>query len=334
MKLILLSLLIFVLLAFAGIIYKLKNPILANQKIKKANQSKEDVIALQIPVQKSRLYADVEFLTQIHPSRNSQNIASLEKSVAYIAEIFESNHLKTEIQAYQTSDGNTYKNVVASYNEKAKTRIVIGAHYDVCDNQAGADDNASAVAGLLELARLVSELKPNLDYRIDFVAYSLEEPPYFATEYMGSYIHAKSLKEQNIKLKAMICLEMIGYFTDEPNSQNYPISALKAIYPTTGNFIAVVSKFGQDSLVRQVKTKMLQNSTIPVYSINAPEAVTGIDFSDHRSYWAFGYDALMITDTSFFRNKNYHQKTDTIETLDFDKMSEVVKGVYTAMLSF
>jgi hypothetical protein len=320
-----------VLMLFTWLIYKLVNPIKIPKKISQLANNQGD--STLIPAQKARLYQDVKFLTEIQPARNSKNLASLAKTVDYIRQEFEKLTPNIEIQNYQTPDGNTYQNVIASFGPDTPSRIVIGAHYDVCGDQAGADDNASAVAGLLEIARLIAEKKPALKQRIDFVAYSLEEPPYFRTEYMGSAVHAQSLKKQNVALKAMICLEMIGYFTDKPNSQEYPVSALKAIYPSQGDFIAVVGKIGQDSLVKQVKTKMLEAGNIQVYSINAPAWLTGIDFSDHRSYWAAGYPAVMITDTSFFRNHHYHQTSDTIETLDFDRMTEVVKGVYWALVN-
>ncbi len=320
-----------VLMLFTWLIYKLVNPIAMPKKISQLADNQGDKAL--IPAQKTRLYQDVKFLTEIQPARHAKNLPSLAKAIAYIQKEFEKLTLKLEIQSYQTPDGNTYQNIIASFGPDTPARIVIGAHYDVCGEQAGADDNASAVAGLLEIARLIAELKPVLSHRIDFVAYSLEEPPYFRTEYMGSAVHAQSLKKQKVELKAMICLEMIGYFTEQPNSQQYPISALKAIYPSKGDFIAVVGKIGQDSLVKQVKTNMLTAANIQVYSINAPAWLTGIDFSDHRSYWAVGYPSVMITDTSFFRNPHYHQTSDTIETLDFDRMTEVVKGVYWALIN-
>ncbi|MCU0445758.1 MAG: M28 family peptidase [Microscillaceae bacterium] len=317
-------------LGLGWLIYKLVNPVSLPKRPLPSSESHSD--SLQIPAQKARLYQDVKFLTEIQPARHSQNLASLAKAVHYIRQEFENLTTRVEIQNYQTPDGNTYQNIIASMGPDTPARVVIGAHYDVCGNQAGADDNASAVAGLLEIARLVRELQPQLKHRIDFVAFSLEEPPYFRTEFMGSVVHAQSLKRQNIEVKAMICLEMIGYFSEQANSQQYPVSALKAIYPSKGDFIAVVGKNGQDSLVKQVKTRMLEGANIQVYSINAPAWLTGIDFSDHRSYWAAGYPAIMITDTSFFRNPHYHQTSDTIETLDFDRMTEVVKGAYWALI--
>ena len=238
-----------------------------------------------------------------------------------------------ERQQYEVN-GATYQNIIGSIGPETASRLIVGAHYDVCGEQAGADDNASAVAGLLEIARLIQVQQPELKQRIDFVGYTLEEPPYFGSKHMGSAVHAKSLNDNNIDVKGMICLEMIGYFSEEENSQDYPIGFLKWFYPNKGNFIAVIGKLGQGQVVRQVKKSMKQVADIDVRSINAPRSLVGIDFSDHRNYWKYDYPAVMINNTAFYRNKNYHETSDTIGTLDFDKMTEVVRGAYWAVVNF
>jgi hypothetical protein len=150
---------------------------------------------------------------------------------------------------------------------------------------------------------------------------------------MGSYVHAKSLIDKQIPIKSMICLEMIGYFSDKKQSQDYPIAAMKLLYPTVGNFIAVVGNTNSGKLVNSMKSAMKSVANLPVSAINAPTFVQGVDFSDHQNYWKFGIPAVMITDTAFFRNSHYHKETDTIETLDFDKMQEVVRGIYAGISS-
>ncbi|HAS44796.1 MAG TPA: peptidase M28 [Microscillaceae bacterium] len=285
-----------------------------------------------IPVSKERLYADVEKLTSIDPPRNYLNLESLNAIADYIHEEFKQWDCETQVQEY-LADDNIYKNVIASFNPEHSVRIVLGAHYDVCGEQPGADDNASAVAGLLEVGRLIQELKPTLNCRVDLVAFSLEEPPYFQTPLQGSSIHASSLAKAKVEVKAMICLEMIGYFSDEPNSQQFPIPQLASMYPSVGNFIVVVGQTGEEALVQQVKTSMQEVAQIDVQSIAAPKSITGITFSDHASYWDQGYPAVMINNTSFYRNPNYHEPTDTIDTLDFDRMTEVVRGVYWAVVN-
>lgn len=293
-------------------------------------QNKSDVM---IFVDQERLKADVKFLTEISPARNNYNVQSLNKAADYIKNEFQKIGLKTEEQKYFT-DGKEYKNIIAMIGDKDAERIVLGAHYDVCDEQPGADDNASGVAGLLELARLIKSQNIKTTYRIDFVAFSLEEPPHFREATMGSAVHAKSLHDAKVKVKGMICLEMIGYFSDEPKSQSYPVSIMKLFYPTKANFIAVVGTFWQGKIVRHVKRFMKSGSGIQICSIIAPKFIPGIDFSDHLNYWKYGYNAVMITDTAFYRNNNYHKSSDTMETLDFDKMAEVVKGVYNAVVYF
>jgi Zn-dependent M28 family amino/carboxypeptidase len=130
----------------------------------------------------------------------------------------------------------------------------------------------------------------------------------------------------------MLSLEMIGYFSDTPDSQSYPVSLLRAFYPSQGNFIAVVGSLSQGGLVRRVKRAMIGSSSLPVYSINAPRLVPGVDFSDHLSYWKEGYEAVMITDTAFYRNHNYHTANDTSEKLDYRRMALVLAGVYGAVI--
>ncbi len=289
--------------------------------------------AAKIPVDKKLLYQHVNFLTSISPARNHANLAELLQAADYIANEFgKLKSGKVERQHYLADNENDYENIIWSYNADKAERIVIGGHYDVCGDQKGADDNASAVAGVLELARLVDSLRPNLPYRIDFVAYCLEEPPNFRTTNMGSYVHAKSLIDQKVEVKAMICLEMIGFFSSKPDSQDYPVGAMKLLYPTVGNFIGVVGNMSSRSLVGTMKKNMKQCGNLLVAGIAAPAKIPGIDFSDHQNYWKFGIPAVMITDTAFFRNYNYHTEDDTIETLDFDSMAEVVRGVYGAVV--
>lgn len=290
-------------------------------------------VKIAIPASSDRMEADVRFLTELEPARNYQNLVSLDKAADYVFDEFSKLDCRVERQWF-ADEGRDYQNVIAHFGPEDAPRIVIGGHYDVCGDQPGADDNASAVAGVLELARLFDKMKPELKYHLEFVAYTLEEPPYFRSDKMGSAVHAQSLKDANVNVELMVCLEMIGYFSEEENSQEYPIGLLKMFYPTKGNFIAVIGKLGQGGTVRKFKKKMKAVCGIPVKSINAPAAVPGIDFSDHQNYWKHGYKAVMIGDTAFFRNKNYHQKTDTIDTLDFDKMAQVIRGVYYGILTW
>jgi len=269
-------------------------------------------------------------ITKTGEFRTHHNIDQLNQTADYIKNVFMKYSDSVSFQEYKVK-GLIYKNVICSFGTENKKRIIVGAHYDVCDEQEGADDNASGVAGLLELARLLKGQK--LNQRVDLVAYSLEEPPYFRTEFMGSYIHAKSLMDNKTDVYGMISLEMIGFFTDEKKSQSYPLGILSLIYGNKGNYITLVKKFGAKQFTRKFCRKFKSTDLIRTKKFTGPPSLPGIDFSDHLNYWSFGYSALMITDTSFYRNKNYHEPTDTMETLDIKRMAKVIDGVFHALIS-
>lgn len=288
-----------------------------------------------MPARIDRLYRDVEFLTSLHPARNYRNPESLEKSANYIKEAFEKMGTAPSEQAW-LAEGREYKNIIATYNPDKSKRLIIGAHYDVCGDQPGADDNASAVAGLLETARLLFAQQPSLNYRVDLVAYCLEEPPFFATKSMGSYVHAASLNKSGADVMGMICYEMIGYFSDAPGSQSFPSPQLAKLYPSTGNFIIVVGIEKYKAFTEKVYGLMKKGAGVDVQVISFPPGY-GSEYaglSDQRNYWTFGFPALMINDTSFLRNPHYHLPSDTIDTLDFEKMAEVVNSAYRAVTQF
>lgn len=279
----------------------------------------------------ARLLADLTFLAGSPVARDDAHAGRLNECADYIFHSFNRLTDSVEFQKYLLN-GKEYRNVICSFGPRSGPRVIIGAHYDVCGSQPGADDNASGVAGLLELARLLKVQEAQLHYRVDLVAYTLEEPPNFRTANMGSAVHAKMLSEQHIPVKEMICLEMIGYYSDRRGSQHYPAGLMKLFYPSRADYIAVVGKNGQGRAVRRTKKAMRGNSAIRVCSINAPAFIPGIDFSDHLNYWKYGYTAVMITDTSFYRNNNYHERTDTLDTLNPGKMAEVVNGVLAAVM--
>ncbi|SDE40079.1 M28 family peptidase [Pedobacter soli] len=273
--------------------------------------------------------AHLKALTKTPKYRTHQNIDQLNQTADYIRSVFKQYAESVYIQEYKV-DQKIYKNVICSFGTSHAKRIIVGAHYDSCGEQEGADDNASGVTGLLELARLLKNQK--LNHRIDLVAYTLEEPPYFRTEYMGSYVHAKWLKLNKIDVYGMISLEMIGYFKTEKKSQSYPVGILSWFYGNKGDYITMVKKFGAGKFASSFTSGFKKANTILTKTFSGPTSLPGIDFSDHLNYWKFGYSALMITDTSFYRNKNYHQVTDTMETLDINRMGKVIDGVFKTLI--
>lgn len=270
----------------------------------------------------------LETIINTSKSRNYKNVEVLDSIADYIKAEFSKSSKRVVVQAFEARS-NTYCNVIASFGPEEGERIIVGAHYDVCGDQAGADDNASGVAGLLELAKLL--VGSNLKYRVDLVAYSLEEPPFFRTDKMGSYVHAKSLYDAKVLVKGMVSLEMIGYYSNEANSQDYPLGLLSWFYGDKGNYITIVQKSIQGDFSKQFKTLAFENNSILTKSFRAPSFFGGIDLSDHRNYWKFGYSAVMVTNTSFYRNANYHQKGDVLYRLNIPNIGLVVDGVFRVL---
>jgi len=263
--------------------------------------------------------------------RSHGDLEKLSRSAAYIEQRFLSIGCRTERQEF-TYRENTYCNIitsVAGVSPDSDGILVVGAHYDTVEGTPGADDNASGIAGLLELARLAS--KDPFARTVRFVAFTLEEPPTFMTRSMGSYECAKRLREEGVAVSGMISLEMLGYFRDEEASQLYPSSFIRPFFPERGNFISFVGNLSSRKFTRKVKKAFMAASTFPVESLNAPSVIPGVDFSDHRNFWKFGYPAFMVTDTAFYRNPNYHAAGDTADTLDYGKMAAVIAGLYQAL---
>jgi Zn-dependent M28 family amino/carboxypeptidase len=256
----------------------------------------------------------VTTLATQHANRQVGHPRRLEAAAQYIEVQLKALGLPSQSQAF-LAEGDTYRNIVVKLGPETKSVTVIGAHYDVAGDQPGADDNASGVAGLLELARLLKN-QP-LKERVELVFYTNEEPPFFRTPFMGSAIHAASLRARDEHASLMISLECIGFFNDAPGSQEHPVRLLNAVYPTVGNFIALVGYYEDGAISRRVKASMQAATTLPIHSINAPGFVVG----------------MMLTDTAFYRNKAYHTPQDTADRLDYKRMAEVVNAARAAVLA-
>lgn len=273
---------------------------------------------------KENLYRHVDFLTSLYPYRNFKNIESLNKAARFIELEIEKYKLPTSRQHW-TATGNTYENIIASFLPEKTKRFIIGAHYDVYKDSPGADDNASSVAGLLEIARLIAEKKPNLDYGIDFIFYCLEEPPFFKKKEMGSYVHAKSISDNNIEYMGMISLEMIGYYRKIEENDDFPDSAKNLLIVSGIKKFDVFNKKISQLLKDFGKLDSRRLSYADSYSNNGP--------SDHRNYWQLNIPAVMIIGTGGHGNPNYHTEYDTIETLDFEIMKSAVSSIAYAILN-
>ena len=202
--------------------------------------------------------------------------------------------------------------------------VIIGAHYDSVINSPGANDNGSGVAAMLEITRVLHDMSPARTMR--FVAFTNEEPPFYRTGEMGSMVYARECKNRKENIVAMLCLETLGYYSDQPKSQHYPFP-LGILYPDTANFIGIVGNTKGRQLVRRLKKSFQTHSSFPVQSIAAPDLLPGIGWSDHWSFWQHGYPGVMVTDTALYRYDHYHTGADTPDRLTYAEFAEVVEGL-------
>jgi hypothetical protein len=279
------------------------------------------------PVSEQRLRDDVDRLCNEFFPRDAGSPGNLNRIAGWILEEFNAAGLNVREQPYEV-EGTTYRNIIGRRegSDPELGQVIIGAHYDAFGELPGADDNASAVAVLLELVRTLPESPPKRTRT--FVAFSTEEPPHFSTQRMGSYHFARSLDRDEQKIDLMIAMDLVGYFSDEPGSQLFPIRLLRLYYPGEGNFIGIVGDTGTGRWIKRVKRGMRSAGAIPVLSFRAPTAVPGVDWSDHFWFRRLGLPGVLVTDTALMRNPNYHRPTDLPETLDYTRMAAVVQSLH------
>ncbi len=281
----------------------------------------------------SRLFRHVDMLAGVIGPRHPGKPGSMEATAAYIEGELHASGLTVTRETYSVR-GQPTDNVVVNIPGTANPNdiVILGAHYDSTPTTPGADDNGSAVAVMLETARLLKGIRPKRTVR--FVAFACEESPYFHTGEMGSMIHAQGCSKRGENVVAMLCLEMVGYFVDEKSSQQVPPAIpgwLRWLFPSRGNFLAAVGNLRSWKLCWQFRRGFKKATRFPLFSVVLPEGIPEIHLSDHRGFWIEGFPALMLTDTSFLRNPHYHLSTDTADTLDYQRMAEVTVGVASAL---
>lgn len=286
----------------------------------------------------SNLRRHVDVLAGLIGPRALTLPGTIDPTIGYIREQWESMQWQVGQETYAAIGNENVKNdatnlIVESVGTNRPEEIILlGAHYDTVTWTPGADDNASAVAVLLEASRLLSDYRGGRTAR--YVAFACEEAPYFNLDSMGSQHHARTARKRNDQIVGMLCLEMVGYFRDEVGSQKVPPkipSKLHWLFPSRGNFLAAVGNLKSWKLGWRFRRGFKRGSKLPLFSISLPEQVREIRLSDNSSFWDQGYPALMLTDTSFLRNPHYHKPTDTPDTLDYARMTEVTLGVAGAM---
>ncbi len=289
------------------------------KNISKAESLSADEIKLR-----DELRADVQTLAGDIGERNLHRYPQLQAAAEFIENSFSRADLQSRRVSY-TLNNLLCHNLEAEIRGSSPEIILIGAHYDSVFGAPGANDNGSGVAAMLALARRFAGTTTAKTLR--FVAFVNEEPPYFQTSQMGSFVYANRCKTNGERISAMISLETIGYFSDAPHSQKYPAPGLGVFYPITGNFIGFVSNLGSRSLLRRALLTFRGQGKLPSEGASLPAFIPGVSWSDQWAFWQFGYPAIMITDTAPFRYPHYHRSTDTPDKLDYDRFALVVSGM-------
>jgi hypothetical protein len=272
-----------------------------------------------------RLKGDISALAETIGERNTVKHRQLQQSAEYITGRFRALGYTVREEPF-IADNKTVMNIEAELKGSRTPNeiVVVGAHYDSPPDSPGANDNASGVAALLELARHFKDAKPERTLR--FVAFVNEEPPFFQTNRMGSRVYAAGARKRGENIIAMLALETVGYYSDAANSQQYP-PPFSFFFPDTGNFIGFVGNFNSRSLVRSSIKTFRETTPFPSEGLAAPEFIKGIGWSDHWAFWQEGYPGIMLTDTAPFRYPYYHEAEDTPDKLDYDRMARVVAGI-------
>ena len=274
-----------------------------------------------------RLQMHVEQLAGQIGERNVWRPQALHAAAEYIRSAWHQLGYEVHAQGYDV-EGVWSENLEIEIQGGARASeiVLVGAHYDTVRGSPGADDNASGVAALLEIARLLSAMKPERTLRL--VAFVNEE--FFNSAEMGSKIYARAARKRNDDIRIMLSLEMLGCYSDQPDSQNYP-SFLRWFYPNRGNFIGFVSNLKSRRALKELAGAFAANSNFPFETLASPASVPGVGWSDHISFWQQGYQGVMVTDTAFYRYPHYHRASDTPEKLDYDRMARVVEGLAGAL---
>jgi Zn-dependent M28 family amino/carboxypeptidase len=257
--------------------------------------------------------------------RSTRRHEAAQRAAQYVEGVLQQLGYEVRAQEYPLG-GNTQRNLEATLrgSDRPGEIILVGAHYDTALDAPGADDNASGVAAILELARVLQSA--NLSRTVRFVAFATEEPPSFPTADMGSRHYADAARTAGDSIVAMLSIESIGYYDPSPGSQRYPFP-LNLAYPDHGDFIGFVSNLKSRGLLRRAIAAFRDSTQFPTQGAAAPWWVPGVWWSDHWSFWRQGYRAIMITDTAPYRNPFYHTPGDTPDKLDYDRMARVVDGI-------
>ena len=273
---------------------------------------------------RAELVADVQTLAGEIGERNMARYPQLNTAADFIENSFSAAGLHSRRDTYEVQ-ARVCHNIEVEVPGTTSQIVLVGAHYDSVFGAPGANDNGTGVAALLALARRFAG-KPSAQ-TLRFVAFANEEPPYFQTEQMGSFVYASRCKAHGDQISAMLSLETIGYFSDGPHTQIYPSRGLGVFYPTTGNFIGFVGNLHSRALLRRTVALFREQAKLPSEGAALPSFMPGVGWSDQWAFWQHGYPGIMITDTAPFRYPHYHRVSDTPDKIDYDRFALVVSGM-------
>jgi hypothetical protein len=261
--------------------------------------------------------------------RNTELPVRLAAAADYIEQVWRAQGYAVKRHGY-TAGG------VECFNLEVQTAgagpvVLVGAHYDSVIGSPGANDNGTGVAALLELSRVFAR---ETSRAIRFVAFVNEEPPYFETPLQGSAVYARAARQRGDNIRVMISLETIGYFSDAPGSQQFPVPLFKLLYPTRGNYIAFVSDFRSRSAMHEAVRAFRAHTDFPVECAATYSGIPGVGWSDHAPFWREGYRAFMVTDTAPYRYAHYHTEDDTPDKVNYAALARVTRGMAGVLAAF
>jgi len=278
----------------------------------------------------NKLQAHVQTLAGDIGERNMRHLPALNDAARYIQEQWNQQGYDVKRLTYRIS-GVSYRNLEVTREGDGRRReiMLVGAHYDSVIGSPGANDNASGVAALLEISREFAAIAPAMTLR--FVAFVNEEPPFFMNEQQGSMVYAKQARDLGDDIRLMASLETIGWYSNQPGSQHYP-PLFNLLYPDRGNFIGMVSDFRSRTAMRRLARAFRAHSDFPLQTVATFRFIPGVSWSDHRSFWNYGYRAMMITDTAPYRYPHYHAASDTPDKIAYPELSSVTHGLFAAFM--
>lgn len=255
---------------------------------------------------------------------------ALTRAADLIREDFEGAGFSAERRPFEFR-GATYDNILGRRegSNPDLPSLLVGAHFDTISTSPGADDNASGVAVLLEVARCAAHLE--LERSLELVGFNLEEPQDLVGTYrVGSKRFASNARQSGVRYAGALILEMVGYTDPEPGAQKVPPLVFKRV-PSEGTFLAAVGDGRSKRLLRafeEASERHLPQLTLVTYRTWLRGWLLPLTrLSDNASFWDQGFPALMITDTAFLRNPHYHRRTDVADTLDYSFMADAARAV-------